>query len=139
MSLAPEQIEILLELPGGCARPGQPLRGGLRLNVPEPLSVQRLEASVVWYTEGRGDKDEGVVWNQILAENEELDSQRAFPLEIPMPEGPWTYDGKLIKIRWVIRVRVKPQGESETAGEKPFDLLPPGRKGEENGDGGDAA
>lgn len=130
MNLAAEQIEILLELPEGCARPGQALRGGLRLNVPEPLSVQRLEASAVWYTEGRGDKDEGVVWHQTLAENEELDSQRAFPLEIPMPEGPWTYDGKLIKIRWVVRVRVKPQGESEIAGEKPFSLLPPGRAAE---------
>lgn len=138
MSLAAEQIEILLELPEGCARPGQPLRGGLRLNVPEPLPVQRLEASVVWYTEGRGDKDEGVAWHQTLAENEELDSQRAFPLEIPMPDSPWTYDGKLIKIRWVVRVRVKPQGESETAGEKPFDLLPPGRVPMKDDDG-DAA
>ncbi len=130
MAMTPEHIEILLELVEGTVRSGQRLRGGFRVTTEESISVKRVEASVLWYTEGKGNMDEGVVWHQTFAENEILDSQRAFPFEAEMPEKPWSYSGKLIKIKWVVRVRIFPENGEEVAAELPFKALPEGRSTE---------
>ena len=127
MSLTKDDIEFLVELEEGVARPGQRIRGGFRLKHEEPLPVKRVETSLLWYTAGKGNQDEEIIWHQTTAENDVLDAQRAIPFEAELPERPWSYAGKLIKINWVIRARIFPENGEEIAADYRFQLLPEGR------------
>jgi hypothetical protein len=119
-----EQIEVLMETGQGAVRPGAMLRGGFRLNTPEPLPVRRVELTVMWYTEGKGTQDTGVIHHQVCAENETLTAERAFPFEVRMPLVPWSYHGTLIKIRWTVRVRVYPALALDFGGDEDFVVQP---------------
>jgi hypothetical protein len=119
-------IEILIEDEDLVVRPGQNLRGGFRAASGDPVHARKAELSVLWYTEGKGTEDMGVVFHQTVAENRQLDAQDAFPFEVKMPDSPWSYDGKILKIRWAVRVRLQPDHGKEIAGEQRFFLLPEG-------------
>lgn len=118
------EVEILLDSKGGVLRPGQTLSGGCRLNTAFPVAVKRVELSVLWYTMGKGDTDEGVIHFATVAENEEIDARRAFTFSVTLPEAPWSYDGKIVKILWAVRVRVFPKNGKEISTEEGFRLLP---------------
>ncbi|MBI3827988.1 MAG: hypothetical protein HY291_00630 [Planctomycetes bacterium] len=118
------EVEILLDAKGGVLRPGQTLSGGYRLNTAYPVPVKRMELSVLWYTMGKGDTDEGVIHFETVAENQELDARRAFAFSVPLPDAPWSYDGKIVKILWAVRVRVFPVSGAEIATEEGFRLIP---------------
>lgn len=125
-----DQIEILVETERGLVRPGATLRGGFRVLTPESLPVDRVELSVLWYTDGKGDMDEDVIHNQILAPGETLAADRAFAFQVPLPDRPWSYSGRVIKIHWVVRVRVYPASGKPWGGEEEFRLHPAGWKDE---------
>lgn len=128
MSMEEARIEFLLEDTDRVLHPGQELAGGFRLNTALPVMVRHVELSVLWYTEGKGDTDEGVIHHETCAENTQIDAARAFSFRVTLPEAPWSYDGKIVKIRWVVRVRIKPENGAELAAEERFYLLPKGRK-----------
>jgi len=125
-------IEILLEHKDLVLRPGDTLRGGWRLDATYALPVKKAELFVLWCTEGKGDTDESTVFHHVAVENGTLDSDRAFPFETQLPYGPWTYDGKIIKIRWAVRVCITPQSGKAFGAEERFQMLPQGRSSEES-------
>jgi len=127
--LMEHQIEILLDGKDLVLRPGDMLRGGWRLNAAYALPVKKAELFVLWFTEGLGDTDDGTLFHQVAVENAALDAGRAFPFETPLPPGPWTYDGKYVKIRWAVRVFITPQSGKAFGAEERFQLLPRGRQG----------
>lgn len=119
-------IEILLDDRDLILRPGETLRGGWRYNHTESLAVRKAEVFVLWFTEGKGDTDEGTVWQRTSVEAGSLDAGRAFPFELQLPAGPWTYDGRIVKIRWAVRVFVTPEKGPPFAAEERFQLRPAG-------------
>jgi hypothetical protein len=129
MTLTPESVsvEIVLGVPDGVVRPGQRLVGGFEINVAEHALARRVELSVVWYTEGQGDKDLAVIHHLVAAEYLHLDGSRTFPIDVRIPDHPWSYHGNLIKIHWAVRVQVFPESGEDIAVECPFLLLPEGR------------
>jgi len=60
--------------------------------------VDEVELSLRYHTEGVGDEDLGVAW---LERRREARGQ----LDITLPASPCSYDGTLLKIAWVVRVR----------------------------------
>lgn len=128
MSIDVSQVEILLEDPDMILNPGQTLNGGFRVNTMIGVPVKRAEVSVLWYTMGKGDTDEGVIHCQSFAEDGMLDAQTAFPFSVVLPDAPWSYDGKIVKIRWAVRVRIYPKEGKEVAAEQNFRLWPAHRK-----------
>lgn len=121
-----EQLEILIESDRGLVKPGSAVRGGFRVLSDGPLPVERVELSVLWYTDGKGDMDQGVVHNETLAPGETLTPDRAFPFKVEVPLAPWSYSGQLIKIHWVVRVRVYPVTGKPWGGEEAFRVHPAG-------------
>jgi hypothetical protein len=96
--------------------PAEALRGVVSWESANP--EDRAELSVLWYTEGKGDKDTG------LAHFEEfkLDSQNEHRFEIALPLLPLTYYGELLKIHWVCRLRVDRKASQDLVLDLPFVL-----------------
>lgn len=70
---------------------------------------KRVEVRLVWYTRGKGDADVSVV------QTVEFDQPRTLGLEhteLQLPEGPYSFSGKLISLIWAVELIVEPSGES---------------------------
>lgn len=68
----------------------------------------RVSARVGWVTEGRGDRDDEYVGEESveLGSSEfAIPDRLDFSLQIPN-DGPPSYDGKIVRIVWVVEVRV---------------------------------
>ena len=89
-------------------RPGDVLECECSVNALEPIELQAVETSVVWLTEGKGDEDMGVHFFDRRNKSDVRDGDLGmlYRFKTQLPNSPLTYDGKLIKLVWVIRVCV---------------------------------
>jgi hypothetical protein len=85
-----------------------------------------IEASVMWYTEGKGDEDLGVHFFERRlpadADDGNLLALRSF--ESKLPNSPLSYRGKLVQIRWCVRLRAFLSNGKESTLDHPFHLGP---------------
>lgn len=78
---------------------------------------------------GKGTEDIGVIhfgaWKQIDGSLTSLANPNTFA--VGLPRTPWSYDGELIKIHWLTRVRVRfgPDRKDEVVQDTEFTLAPP--------------
>ena len=83
----------------------------------ESQSISAVERSVVWYTEGKGEEDLGVVFfERIQLGRRKEDTQISSAslstdhmtgaLATELPHSPLSYEGIIVKIRWCVRIRV---------------------------------
>lgn len=70
--------------------------------------VVSIETSVLWQTEGKGDEDIGVHFferrDRKFAQPEIL--RQLHRLHTVLPASPISYDGQILKIKWMVRVRI---------------------------------
>lgn len=66
-----------------------------------------IKVRLFWYTRGRGTEDIGLVDEVQLGAD--LQGQRGFDLNLP--EGPYSFSGKLISLIWGVEAVVHPGGE----------------------------
>ncbi len=87
--------------------------------------VQGLEASVMWYTEGKGEEDLNVHYFQRWNETQlkQLDLTNAVPLRCQLPYSPLSYEGTLVRIRWCVRLRLFYSAGREIVVQMPFQLI----------------
>ena len=78
-----------------------------RISSVQQNTISAIEVSVVWLTEGKGTEDLGVHFFQRLTGNSLAASDWSNPhkVQVPLPESPLSYEGKLLKISWCVRVR----------------------------------
>lgn len=102
-------------------RPGGVVRGTVRLDPTAGEEGNRVELSVLWETSGKGDTDLGLVLFRVL------EGQGSFPFEAPLPLLPLSYDGGLISIQWLVRVRRLRALSQDEIEEESFrmEVLPP--------------
>ncbi len=133
--------------------PGESVSGTFRVVDARPDEVNRIEFSVLWYTEGKGDEDLGVhFFLPILSENgfetavsdsynnsapsENCGSgvqripdpdELTFHFCVPLPASPLSYYGKILKIHWCVRVRIYLKNGRESKSERIFTIgkIPP--------------
>ena len=118
-------INVVLQLDQESYRPGETLSGLLRFDGKLPVEY-RIELSVLWHTEGRGNEDLGVIlFQEWSSGKQQLDFQKPLPFTVRLPRTPLTYDGELIQIRWLARVRVRWSPHGEMLSETPFRLESP--------------
>lgn len=118
--MSPQFITITLD-PGSPSAAGG-LSGVYYLAGPQ-RPVRSVELSVLWETEGAGDQDRIVHhFNRREAEDgaPPFDSDERRRFSITLPEGPHSYEGALIKVRWFVRARMVEEDGSEWTGELPF-------------------
>lgn len=97
------QIELEREV----IEPGGRLRGRVALEPMAGDEGRKVELSVLWETEGKGDTDIGVVLHRVLHEGGEGSpgATGTCDLDVVLPLLPVTFAGTLLKLRWLVRVR----------------------------------
>lgn len=83
-----------------------------------------LEASVLWFTEGKGDVDLQVhsfhQWNEADLLKLDFSLWHSFRCELPL--SPLSYEGTLLRINWCVRMRLFCDGGNEIVVQTPFHL-----------------
>lgn len=82
-------------------RPGQIIRGSLSWLCEKP--PKKAQLSLLWYTEGKGTEDVGVV-DMMDIENPLASENRSF--EFRLPVGPYSFSGRLISLIWALELQV---------------------------------
>ncbi len=81
------------------------LSGRVRVELDEPLNPRRVILRVKWYTEGKGDRDEEILWEEVVHQGP-LQGGEEFPFQVQLPQGPLSYYGHLIKIVWAVELQL---------------------------------
>jgi hypothetical protein len=117
-------ISLQILNPNRILAPGDILRCETQLDAVEPAAVAAVEASVLWYTEGKGDEDLGVHFFERRVPHDVDDGNlcRLHRFQAILPNSPLTYDGDIVKIRWCARVRVFLRRGKDSFFERPFVL-----------------
>ena len=116
--------------------PGETL-GGEYVIAPGLLQEAKVvEVSVLWCSEGKGGQDMAVH----SFDRHSVSSGSWFTPGYPghfhtvLPQSPLSYDGRIVKIRWCVRVRVFRGWGRDVVLEEPFTLgmVPPPRNEQDN-------
>lgn len=118
-------LAIEIEKPGRAFQPGETIRGRAKVGAPATWKAEYLELAIFWRTEGRGTEDTASVFQEKLHMESVLippDFEHRF--SAPLPDMPWTYHGKLIKIHWAVGLYAKEVRNVEEFVEETFLLHP---------------
>src|SRR3954465_3126980 len=88
--------------------PGETVEGTVGWHFDAP--ARSVELRLLWYTEGKGDQDVGVVASVPLA-NPGMDEIR--PFQIRLPAGPYSFSGRLISLVWALGAWPGPGSRAE--------------------------
>jgi hypothetical protein len=119
------QIRILLDGRGNrLYRPNETLAGSYSFENIEGDDILAVECAVLWYTMGKGSEDFGIHSFQrySVEAGDWIDPRRAGRFSTRLPKSPLTYSGVLIRINWVVRVRVFLESGIEVVEDFPFRL-----------------
>lgn len=74
----------------------------------DPADIQAVEASVVWFTEGKGEEDMGVHFfeRRVPADADDGDLRPMRRVRTRLPPSPLTYHGAIVTILWCVRLRL---------------------------------
>lgn len=105
-------VSIALQAYTRIFSPGEELRADFQIDGVDVGEVESIEASVLWYTEGKGDEDLGVhhferfTQDAAAAAGEERSSLHELrSIATKLPLSPLSYAGRIVKICWCVRVR----------------------------------
>ena len=112
---------LTVELEGGklAFRPGEELRG--RASWTLDADPESVEVRVFWRTEGKGTQDTEIV-DTVVFQSPGRQDKRDFKLRLP--DGPYSFAGKLIAILWSAEVVAEPGSE---AGRQDIVVSPTGK------------
>ena len=101
-------ISIRLKEQGRVFWPGQERDCEYQVDAVEQADLRAVEASVMWYTEGKGDEDLGIHYfeRRVAADRNTGDLRPMRHFRTTLPRTPLSYSGILVKIRWCVRVRI---------------------------------
>lgn len=89
-------------------KPGELIEGRASWHLDSEADA--IELRLFWYTTGKGSQDVGVV-RTLRTDAPEPSGHRDFSIRIP--EGPYSFSGRLITLAWAIEVVALPGGETE--------------------------
>ncbi len=117
-------ISLQLLAPNSHFRPGDTLLAEYQIDAIDPTEIQAVEASVLWFTEGKGDEDLGVHFfeRRTPGDADDGDLRRLYRFCTVLPNSPLSYAGRIVKIRWCARVRLFLRRGKELFFEQPFCL-----------------
>lgn len=120
-------LSLRLELEGGRTefRPRDSVSGRAIVDGRDTWKVQYAEIAIGWRTEGVGDEDNGLLAKREMAEKgDEIRHRLEERFHFDLPEMPWTYHGRLIKIHWFVGIYAKERGEDEESVEVEITVHP---------------
>lgn len=101
---------ILIETRDGSVSflPGDTVEGTVAWHLDPP--PQTMELRLLWYTEGKGDQDLGIV-ETISFATPAADDHRSF--SVRLPAGPYSFSGKLISLVWALEAVAEPGSRAQ--------------------------
>jgi hypothetical protein len=136
------EVRLTLDEPAGLYQPGQRLTGRFMVDGTKPWAVRAAELSVLWYTAGQGEEDFSVHYFDRLVD----EPGRPLDLRVPrrfssvLPQSPLSYDGRIVKVCWCVRLRLTLLHGNESLTEVAFrlgDVPPAGESPESASEVGD--
>jgi hypothetical protein len=103
-----ENLQVETQGGANAFLPGETLEGTVSWQLDTP--AETVELRLLWYTQGKGDQDVGVV-SVVPFANPGPADRRAFRVRIP--EGPYSFSGKLISLLWALEVVAEPGSRSD--------------------------
>jgi len=126
--MSAESIRIRIKEAAGSLRfaPGDQIEGSVEIFPNNTINCQAVEISVLWYTEGKGRRNEGIVETQRF-DVRQIDPQQGFneQFRVTLPSTPWSYAGHFINIIWAVHVKIDIPMAPDFNQETRFLLLPP--------------
>lgn len=108
------RIELECDDAARAFKPGGRLSARVKLHAPTEWRADYLDIVVFWRTEGLGDEDKGIIAKETPFDKAAtVPASFEFPLAVDLPQMPWTYPGRTLKIRWFIGVFVDPKPGAE--------------------------
>jgi hypothetical protein len=111
-------ISIDLDRSPEAYSPGESLSFSVRIERATADLFEKAEASVLWYTEGKGDEDLEVheFWEVSPEQMISFFCEQPHWFTTHLPQSPLTYEGRLLRINWCARLRlfIATGGESVT-------------------------
>lgn len=88
------------------------------------MKVHSFEASVVWFTTGKGDTDIGVHFFERRLTRSLPDGflKQVQRLSTVLPLTPLSYSGRIVQISWSVRIRLFLDDNSQITEDAPFRL-----------------
>ena len=120
-------ISLQLREPHRVFHPGEELECEYQIDAVDPGEIQAVEASVLWYTEGKGDEDLSVHFfeRRVPADADNGDLRPLHRFRTELPNSPLSYGGTIVKIRWCARVRLFLRRGRELCFDQPFTIAAP--------------
>ena len=114
---SPPRVTVTFAADRAAHAAGDLLQARYRVEAVDPATITAIERSVVWYTEGKGEEDFGVVFfDRLLADQSGSAADASAPAAAAdwlsgsfgtqLPLSPLSYEGLIVKIRWCVRVRL---------------------------------
>ncbi|MEZ5333211.1 MAG: hypothetical protein R2991_14475 [Thermoanaerobaculia bacterium] len=103
-------IEVRLLEAKACRAPGETVRAEVRWSA--DFAPEGVEVRLLWETRGKGDREEGVA---ATVEVPAPARQGEHTVELTLPQGPWSYEGRLLQIVWLLDAVLWPSGEQARA------------------------
>jgi hypothetical protein len=98
---------VTLELDEQCYQPGEKVTG--RATWSGDPSPERVEVRLFWVTSGAALSQVGIV-NRCIVKNPR--DRRSTSFEFILPEGPWSFAGRLVSLRWAVEAVAFPSRAS---------------------------
>ena len=113
-------LTIQLEHNQTAFRPGDVVAGTAGWKLED--QAKQVELRLLWYTQGKGDEDAGLV-ETMTFEQPNLSDQRSF--RFTLPNGPYSFSGSLISLTWALELSTHPGDNCER---KEITVSPTGRE-----------
>lgn len=113
-------IEIRVDAARRDFAPGETLSGSVEWT--GESAPHAVEVRLLWYTEGRGDRDVGVARRLHVEAPAAVGSS---PFRFDLPAGPWSCSGRLVSICWALEAVARPGRETARCA---LTLAPGGRE-----------
>jgi hypothetical protein len=104
--------------------PGDELGCEYQIDAIESHEIQAVEASVLWYTVGKGEEDLSVHYfeRRLPTDAEDADLRPLRKFHTRLPNSPLSYRGVIFSIFWCVRVRVFLRRGKDVCYDYPFQL-----------------
>jgi hypothetical protein len=89
-------------------KPGEIIEGRASWHLEE--EPEAVEVRLFWHTVGKGTRDVGIA-RTFRTDSPDTSGHRDFSIRVP--DGPYSFSGKLITLSWAIELVALPGGETE--------------------------
>lgn len=117
-------VDLRLDRHSRAYEPRELLTGSFRVLRWQTLGLSTVELSVLWHSAGKGGEDIGVIHFHRMELEPTPGTDIANPqlFHVALPTSPLSYDGIVVKIQWLVRLRLFFIRGREQSFEIPFRL-----------------